>query len=254
MLDLAADIAHGLDAAAFAEDRLGFNPDQWQRKLLRSTSRFIAINAARQVGKTTTTAALAVHVALYEPDALILLFSKAQRQSRELFSKCAAFLKSLTPVEELVEDNRLSCRLKNGARIISLPGDGDTVRGYSAPALVVEDEAAYCSDALHAALLPMLAVSQGRLILMSTPNGRRGHFYEIWSGADVDWERYRMPAQDCPRLSPAILDEQKRKLGPLLYSQEFECAFIDAGDSAFNSELIERALGHEVPELFAHAA
>jgi hypothetical protein len=33
---------------------------------------------------------------------------------------------------------------------------------------------------MQAALDPMLAVSKGRLIEMSSPNGKRGHFYENW--------------------------------------------------------------------------
>ena len=111
---------------------------------------------------------------------LVLLVSPSLRQSRELFAKVIGFLKELEPVEQLEEDNKSSCTLANGARIVSLPGDPDTVRGFSAPKLIIKDEAAYISDAMQAAIDPMLAVSEGRLIEMSSPNGRRGDFYENW--------------------------------------------------------------------------
>ena len=75
----------------------------------------------------------------------------------------------------LEEDNKSCCALVNGARVVSLPGDPDTLRGYSAPKLIIKDEAAFVSDAMQAALDPMLAVSKGRLIEMSSPNGKRGH-------------------------------------------------------------------------------
>jgi hypothetical protein len=54
---------------------------------------------------------------------LVLCVSPSLRQSRELFAKVIAFLKALEPVEPLEEDNKSSCELRNGSRIVSLPGD-----------------------------------------------------------------------------------------------------------------------------------
>jgi hypothetical protein len=104
------------------------------------------LNCCRQSGKSTTTAAVALHCALYDPG-LILLISPSLRQSKELFAKVIAFLRDLEPAEVLDEHNKSSCTLSNGARIVSLPGEPDTVRGYSAPKLIIKDEAAYVSDA-----------------------------------------------------------------------------------------------------------
>src|SRR5262249_36446976 len=152
------NLCWALDAVSFAEDRLGFIPDPWQRRLLRSTSRWVLLNCCRQSGKSTTTAIVALHQAFYDPG-LVLCVSPSLRQSGELFAKTIGFLKSLEPVEPLEEDNKSSCELANGSRIVSLPGDPDTVRGYSAPKLVTSDEAAYIPDAMNAAIAPMLAVS-----------------------------------------------------------------------------------------------
>src|SRR5205807_4268896 len=159
-LDLALDLAHALDPVAFVQDRLKFEPDPWQASLLRSRAPWILLNCCRQSGKSTTTAAVALHTAIYNPG-LILLVSPSLRQSKELFAKVTGFLKDLEPAEVLEEDNKSSCTLANGARVVSLPGDPDTLRGYSAPKLIIKDEAAYVSDAMQAALDPMLAVSKG---------------------------------------------------------------------------------------------
>src|SRR6266852_5215045 len=104
-LDLALDLAHGLDPVAFVEDRLGFYPDPWQARTLRSPSRQIELNITRQGGKSTTVSALALHTAIYQPGSLTLLLSPSQRQSRELFAKVIDFLRSLEPAETLDEDN-----------------------------------------------------------------------------------------------------------------------------------------------------
>jgi hypothetical protein len=238
--DIGQRVVWALDPVSFAEDRLGFIPDPWQAQLLRSRSQQILLNCSRQSGKSTSAAIVAVHVAVYDPG-LILCVSQAQRQSRELFAKVVAFLKRLEPVQALEEDNKLSCELANGARIVSLPGDPDTIRGFSAPKLVITDEAAYVPDAMQAALAPMLAVSGGRTIDMSSPNGRRGYFYENWEHGE-GIERIKIIGRQCPRISAEFLEQQRKKLGPTLYQQEFEGEFNDSDASAFSSELIELAL------------
>jgi hypothetical protein len=243
------DLAWALDPVAFAEDRLGFRPDQWQGELLRSTSRQIIENVTRQGGKSTGAGVKALHVALYNAPALIPLVSPSLRQSRELFGKTMEFLRSLEPdAPALEEDNKLSVTLKNGSRIISLPGDPKTIRGFSGPKLIIVDEAAYVERALYAALRPMLAVSGGQLILISSPNGRQGYFYEVWDRGE-DWERFKVTAHQCPRISAEYLQQERRELGPMLFAQEYECEFIDADTSAFSSEMIELALADDFARL-----
>jgi len=239
-VEIGRRLGWGIDPVSFAEDRLNFSADPWQRQLLCSRSPSVMLNCCRQSGKSTTAAIVALHQAIYDPG-LVLRVSPSLRQSRELFAKVIAFLKALEPVEPLEEDNKSSCELRNGSRIVSLPGDPDTVRGYSAPKLVITDEAAYVSDAMQAALAPMLAVSRGRTIDMSSPNGRRGYFYENWvNGEGI--ERIRIVGRECPRISAEFLEQQRKKLGPTIFAQEFEGEFTDADSSAFSSELIEMAL------------
>lgn len=63
-------------------------------------------------------------------------------------------------------------------------------------------------DALYYAIRPMLAVSGGRLMMLSTPHGRRGVFFEAWDHG-TEWKRYRVPATECPRISPEFLEEER---------------------------------------------
>ena len=80
-LDVGLGLVHALDAALFAEDRLRFCAESWQAQLLRSTSRWILLNCCRQSGKSTTTAIVGLHQAVYDPG-LVLLVSPSLRQSR----------------------------------------------------------------------------------------------------------------------------------------------------------------------------
>jgi hypothetical protein len=240
----AKDLALALDRAAFAE-HLGVVPDDWQARLLRSDSKRVLLNCCRQSGKSTMAALLAVHTALYEPGSLTLLLSPTLRQSQELFKKCLAFYREAGRPVGASSETALTLTLESGSRIVSLPGQEHTVRGYSGVALLAIDEAARVPEDLYASVRPMLAVSAGRLLALSTPFGTRGWWYEAWRGPEP-WGRYEIPATQCPRISPRFLEEERRTLGPWWYEQEYECKFLDAETQAFRREDIDRTFSEEV--------
>lgn len=241
---LAGDLATALDPVLLAR-HAGIDPDPWQARVLRSTAPRMLLNASRQSGKSTTVAALAVHTALYQPGALVLLLSPSLRQSGELFKKCLSFYRALDRPVPAEAESALRLELTTGARIVSLPGTESTVRGFSGVALLVVDEASRVDDGLYFAVRPMLATTGGRLLALSTPFGTRGWWYQAWRGADA-WERYQVPATDCPRIPAAFLEEEKRNLGEFWYAQEYGCAFLDAQSQAFRREDIDRAFTEEV--------
>jgi hypothetical protein len=105
--------------------------------------------------------------------------------------------------------------------------------------MIIVDEAARVPDAMFIAILPMLIVSRGRLLCLSTPFGRRGWFFEQWMLGGPTWERIKAKATECPRIDPEYLAEQKRLLGPRAFAQEHECEFTEAEDQAFSSESID---------------
>jgi phage terminase large subunit-like protein len=246
---LARELRHALDPVAFATERLGVVPDDWQARVLRSNATRLLLNCTRQSGKSTTTAILATHTALYQPGALILMISRAHRQSMELFAKTADYLKQAGT--RLAADNATSCTLTNGSRVISLPGDNpDTLRGYSAPALVVFDEAAFALDGVYQAVRPMLAVSNGRLALLSTPHGKRGFYYDAWHSTTENWQRERIPAEQCPRISAEFLATERNTIGEYWFRQEYGCEFVETNDQLFRENAIERAFSHEPDPLF----
>lgn len=247
------DLAASLDPARLSR-HVGINPDPWQAALLRCTDRQILVNCSRQVGKSTTTATLAAHDALYHPGSPILLLSPTLRQSGQLFQKVKWVLKRLgEQYAPIVTDNALSVILANGSAIHSLPGKGGTVRGFSGVRRVIVDEAAFVADDLFPAVSPMLAVSGGRMVLLSTPFGKRGFFYERWAeseraeraGERADWKRFAVTAAECPRIPAEFLASERRALGAL-YDQEYNCQFLDVIMAAFRGEDIDAALTDDV--------
>jgi hypothetical protein len=146
-------------------------------------------------------------------------------------------------------ERKLSLELENDSRIITLPGSEKTIRGYSGAALLLVDEASRVDDGLYYAIRPMLAVSGGSLMMLSTPYGKRGIFYEEWTGGE-GWMRYEVPASECPRIPATFLEEEQAALPSWVYRQEYECSFEETEDQVFTTEMIERAVTSDITPLF----
>lgn len=230
-----------VDPLGFAA-AVGFEPDDWQRDLLESVADRVLLNCSRQSGKSTTAAVIAAHQALSRPGSLVLILGPSERQAKETFSKMVSFYRRLGHPVPADSDRKMGLELLNGSRVEALPGTEKTVRSYSAVDLLVVDEAARVEDGLYYAVRPMLAVSGGRLILMSTPHGKRGVFHKEWTRSDgAGWERYEVPASDCPRIPPDFLEAERRAMPEYWYAQEYGCEFRDTEDQVFSSLLIEAA-------------
>jgi hypothetical protein len=240
------------DRATFARD-LGIIPDLWQERLLRSDADRILLNCSRQSGKSTMAAILALHRALAVPGSLVLCLAPALRQSQELFGKVLGFYRGLGRPVSADAEQRLGLELANGSRIAALPGSERTVRGFSGVDLLIVDEAARVDDELYFAVRPMLAVSGGSLMMLSTPYGKRGTFYEAWTGSG-EWERYEVPALQCRRISDTFLAEEREETPPFIFRQEYECSFEETEDAVFTQDMIDAAVSAEVKPLFGSAA
>ncbi len=249
-MTLARDLSLCLDPALMMA-RCGLEADPWQASVMRSTAPRMMLLCTRQAGKSTVAAAMALHQALMNPGALVLLLSPSMRQSQELFRKVMSFVNAMGDVS-IDNESALRLELAGGSRIVSLPGTEETIRGYSGVAFLVIDEAARVQDELYVAVRPMLAVSGGRMVALSTPFGRRGGYHRDWTEG-VGWERVRVTADDCARISADFLAQERASLGQWAYSQEYDCEFVDTDGAAFGHDLVRAALTHDASPLFAEA-
>lgn len=230
---IARYVAGGADPVKLAA-RVGMDCDKWQRKVLRVPHQRDLLVIHRQGGKSATAAVAAMDKALYEAGSLVLVVSPSQRQSQELFRTILALYRSLGRPISAETENALSLTLDNGSRIVALPADAVTIRGYSAVTLLIIDEAAFVSDDTMAAVRPMLAVSNGRILAMSTPFGRRGFFFD--ASKSPDWRVTTVTADECPRISPEFLESERRALGEWRFKMEYLCEFTDINGLMFSSD------------------
>jgi hypothetical protein len=244
-----AKMALGLDPVLLMQ-AASMEPDPWQVRFLRSTSPRIMLMCGRQMGKSTITGFKALSRGISVPDSLILLVSRSQDQADELFLKiCKTYYATGQIVPAVRPPSKSELSLVNGARIIALPNNEETIRCYSSVSLLIVDEAARVQDSIFAAVTPMLAVSRGDMVWLSTPRGRRGLFGQEWESSNPEWERIRARASQCPRIPPEFLAEERRRLGERMYQQEYEAEIVEFEDTVFSPESIDSAFDSDLPAL-----
>ena len=247
---LAEDLALALDPPAFAEHALGVRLDDWQHAALCSTHPRELWCITRQGGKSTVAAALAIWTAVYRPSSLVLVVSPSLRQSAETFRKCAELYRAADRPVSASAETTLRLELENRSRVISLPGSEATTRGFSAPHLILLDEAARIDDDLMSSLTPMQAtVSDGRLIALTTPAGKRGWFWQAWSSGGESWHRVEVRATDVPRISPTFLELERATMPAAQYRQEYLCSFEESDMAVFAADAVSAAIDPEAAPL-----
>ena len=228
--------------------------DEWQAAFVDDPGKRKAVLGARQCGKSTAVAGMAVHRMLSKPEFKVVVVAASKRQSALLVEKCKWMLRK-AGIQKVPGDgaNAHSVVLWNGSTIVGLPCSAPTIRGFTADLLVM-DEAAHIPDVVYAASRPMLAATQGDLVVMSSAHEPVGFFWELMTrekrGASSGWVRKVVRARDVARFSPEFLAEERRELGHEVYSREYDCEFGDVGSGVFQRATVEKALSDEVKPLF----
>jgi hypothetical protein len=266
----------------------GLEPDPWQVSVATTPGDQLLL-CHRQAGKSTIVAALALADALAHPQALVLLVSRSMRQSQELQRKVRHFY-NLTHPLALLKDTEHGIELSNHSRILSLPASEETIVGFSAVTRLILDEAARIPDGTYYALRPMLAMSSGSLLALSSPFGKRGWFWEAYDEhaeetptldlatierllADLhfpvgevsapglaalapdarsyQWTKTFLPATHNPRLSRAFLAHERQSIPDLWFRQEYLAEFVDLGEVVFGWDDLQAMLSDDVHPLFS---
>lgn len=223
--------------------------DKWQQSVLDHEGN-ITIRAGRQVGKSEVISAKSCRFAKENPGTVTLIIAASQRQSSLLFEKVRGNFDRLEEKEGLkyyAEPPTLTrIVLRNGSKIYSLPAGrtGYFIRGFTID-LLIADEAAYIPEEVWKAVIPMIAVSRkmrgkGWVILLSTPFGKGGYFYDSFT--DEDFKQFHVSSEDCIRIPAEFLRKEKQRLTRAEYMQEYLGEFTDEWNQFFSTTLIKSCM------------
>jgi hypothetical protein len=205
---------------------VGIEPDDWQIEVLASDHPRKILLCARRAGKTTVAAVLAIHKALTQPGAEVLILAPTEDQAKIAYSQAARLYRKAGAPSGALSDRRTGLELRNGSTIEARTALERSTRGRGADLLIL-DEASRIYEQDYLGVLPLLAASGGDQMLLSTPNGKRGFFHDIWHDEADDWHRTRVVASDVPHRYPRGLEFFRRRMPEEYFQQEFYCEWLD---------------------------
>lgn len=223
----------------------------YQQAFLEDNARFRIGLFSRQTGKSFITSLDAVLDAMSKPRTLWVCLSAGERQSREWMQKVRQHLEAVKMMAEFLETSystqeaQLTCVLPNASRIIGLPANPNTARGFSGN--VILDEFAFHEDsrAIWRALLP--TVTRGyKLTVVSTPNGNGNQFYDLCNkDAGKMFSLHKVTIVDAVRDGLAVdMESLKSAVDDETWRQEYLCEFVDEAGAFLPYDMIARC---EVP-------
>lgn len=240
----AEDLRLALDPCEIAQ-RNGIALDPWQRDLVSSRARRVFCLAPRQRGKSTASVIPVMHAVMFRRGTQALVVSKSLAQSHEWMNRFKAMLEPFRDRWPARGETAGSITFASGSRVLSVP-KGDSARGYS-PDILVLDEAAFIPDDDIASVLPALAATRGRLLVLTTPGRRKaGWAYNAWTQGD-DWHRVHVRIDTSPRFDAAEEERPRKELGEARWRREHCGEWYEAEDAS-NPALIDSA---SVDALFA---
>lgn len=221
----------------------------YQRDWVQDQSRFKIWLKSRQIGGSLAAAFEVVADAIDTGSDWIIL-SAGERQALEFMEKvhrvgqifCDA-IEHRTSRPYRPETKASQIRFPNGARILALPANPSTARGYSAN--LVLDEFAFHEnpEEIWRAVYPIITNplrGQLKLRVISTPSGMNNKFYDLWNSAP-DFTRHKTSVYDAVDQGLALdIDELRENLAdPDGWAQEFECQFMEHAAQVFPQDLIK---------------
>jgi phage FluMu gp28-like protein len=238
----------------------------YQRTWSDDLARFKAGLWSRQTGKDFSSAEEIIRDCLKRAKTTWLIAAPSERQSLESLGKCRewseAYKLAITDARIVNESTNPEALLKsseiifaNGARVVAVPGRPDTVRGFSANALLTEFAFFEDDDATWRAILPSitnpLRGGEKKIRIISTPNGKSGRFFKIIDenllnpveGRKMAWSCHKVTIHDAVRMGlPVDIEQIREGMGdPEGFAQEFECEFLDSSNVLLPYDII--ALG-----------
>ena len=224
-----------------------FNTFDFQDDLLKDFNdyRFNVILKARQLGISTITAGYISWLMLFHRDKSILVMATKFATAGNLVKKVKSIMKNLPEwirIATISVDNRTSFELSNGSSIKAASTSGDAGRS-EALSLLVLDEAAHIEglEELWTGLYPTLSTG-GRAIVLSTPNGVGGQYYDLWmqaqSGENV-FNPIKLPWDVHPDRGGEWFAEETRNMSKKQIAQELLCDFQASGETFLQADDIE---------------
>jgi len=205
----------------------------YQKRLMRDESEFRIIMKARQLGFSWIIAMEGLLCALLHPYQTILIVSSGEEAAKRVLGYVYTFIHGMKVQPKLLTHSMTECKLSNHSKIVSLPNNDRTVRGYRAHKVYCDEFASLMNDEeILAAIQPSISRG-GSMTIFSTPRGRANRFWDIWDDPESGFTKHRVPWYDCPdKEYRKMIKRMQKTMLELDFKQEY-CCDPSISDMAF---------------------
>lgn len=229
-------------------------PFQEEIAELTDKERFVICKMPRQVGKTTTVAAILLHYVLFNENYSVAILANKLSQAREILGRIQLAFEHLPKwlQQGVVEWNKGFIELANGSKILASATSSSAIRGTSQN-LIYLDEFAFVPNNMQEEFFMSVypTISSGntsKVIITSTPNGLN-MFYKLWKDSEEDrndYKRVDVHWSDVPGRDLAWKEQIIRNTSEEQFRQEYDCEFLGSSNTLISPTKL-RMLTYSTP-------
>jgi hypothetical protein len=216
--------------------KIKFNLYPFQEESLTELrdNRYNVILKSRQLGISTLSAGFALWSMLFNEDFNVLVIATTQEVAKNLVNKVQVMNENLPSWlrTEIVSNNKLSLKFKNGSQIKAISSAGTGARSEALSLLII-DEAAFIRNIEEIWIASQATLSTGGgAIVLSTPNGVGNWFHQTWADAESKingFHTIKLHWTVHPERDQDWRDDQTKLLGERGAAQECDCDFVSSG-------------------------
>lgn len=227
---------------------INFNIDLTQKQqeaysiLHDKDTQFLIARWSRQCGKTVLAEIMMIEY-LCKPKTFNAYISPSFSQGKKVFSELTQLLENTGIIAKAnAADLKIESIYGSTLKFFSMESP-TAIRGNTVSGLLVLDEAAFFptqlssgEDPYYNVIFPIIKARRPKVLVISTPNGKQGMYYDLYLKALNKEKGYReltATIYDDMLITKEEIDELKRGYPPLAWKQEFEVEFLDNALTVF---------------------
>jgi hypothetical protein len=207
--------------------------------------RFNIVLKSRQLGLSTLVAAYSVWMAIFQREKNILIIATKLAVAQNFITKVKTMIRALPKwlmIPEITANNKQMIQFNHGSQIKAIPTSEDAGRSEALSLLIV-DEAAFVRnfDTIWTGIYPTISTG-GRVIILSTPNGAGGQYYQLYSQAEAglnEFNAIKLPWDCHPERDQEWFDKTTANMSKKQIAQEYLCDFAASGETFLDNQAIE---------------
>ena len=204
--------------------------------------KFLVARWSRQCGKTVFAEIMMIEY-LCVPNTFNAYISPTFAQGKKVFAELTQLLEG-TRIIKKANAQDLKIESTYGATLKFFSMESPTsIRGNTVSGILVMDEAAFFptqlstgEDPYYNVIFPIIKARKPKVLVISTPNGRQGMYYDLYLKAfngEKGYHQLTATIYDDDLITKEEIEELKRGYPPLAFKQEFEVEFLDNALTVF---------------------